>query len=132
MKPARLAIHAVVALAMVAGCSKSGPSNRTPKRTLDGAHDSAANDAQRPRLEAIPAQPRPVLLPTVGECAPKSPNQLGVASCYDNKPCRGQWIKSEAGTPACVCFSQKEGCAEGMICCKATKGCTKQENCYAP
>lgn len=132
MKPSRLGIVAVIALGVLVGCSKTGPSNRTPKRTLDGAHDSAANDGQRPRLQATPPRPRPVILPTVGDCAPKSANNLAVASCFDNKPCRGQWVKTDAGTPACACFSEKEGCAEGMICCNATKHCTKPQECYAP
>jgi hypothetical protein len=132
MRPFRPAILAFLALSILAGCGKAASSKPEPKRTLDGAHDSAANDSQRPRLQAVPPEPRPTILPTAGECAPKSPNRLAVASCYNNNPCRGQWIQSAAGTPACACFSQKDGCEEGKICCAATKGCTKPEECYAP
>jgi hypothetical protein len=116
-------------------CSRREPSKaqREPKRIFKDANDLAENDAKRPRLELSPPEPRLELIASEGECAPKSENQLAVASCYKNVACRGQWARTEKGGPAeCWCYAKKGGCDEGTICCISSRKCEKPENCYVP
>ena len=117
------------------GCSERGPSKvqREPKRVLKGANDLGANDAKRPRLELSAPEPKLEIIASEGDCAPKSENELAVASCYKNLCCRGQWARSERGGPVeCWCYAKKGGCDEGTICCAVSRKCEKIENCYAP
>ena len=116
------------------GCGRreTSTSQPQPKRVLNGAHDLAENDSKRPRLKLAPPEPKLRALASVGDCAPKSENQLAVGSCFDNKPCRGQWIRAEAGQVECSCFGKSGGCDEGTICCSVTHRCEKPQNCYLP
>jgi len=117
------------------GCSGRGSSKaqREPKRVFKDANDLGANDAKRPRLELSPPEPRLEVIASEGGCAPKSENELAVASCYKNVACRGQWARTEKGGPVdCWCFAKKGGCDEGTICCGVSRRCEKIENCYAP
>lgn len=116
-------------------CSGRGLSKtqREPKRVFKGANDLGANDAKRPRLELSAPEPKLDMLASEGNCAPKSENELAVASCYKNLACRGQWARSEkGGSPECWCYAKKGGCDEGTICCAVSRKCEKIENCYAP
>ena len=127
----------MIILAVAGGfaCSGRGPSKaqREPKRILKEANDLGANDAKRPRLELSPPEPKLDVIASEGNCAPKSENELAVASCYKNAPCRGQWARTEKGGPAeCWCYAKKGGCDEGTICCAVSRKCEKIENCYAP
>ena len=129
------AISIILVLAGGFACSGRAPSKaqREPKRILKDANDLAANDAKRPRLELSPPEPKLDVIASEGNCAPKSENELAVASCYKNVGCRGQWARTEkAGQPECWCYTKKGGCDEGTICCKVSRRCEKIENCYAP
>lgn len=120
----------------VMGCGRRETSTSQPqakpKRVLNGAHDLAANDSKRPRFELAPPEPKLRPLRSVGDCAPKSENPLVVASCFDNKPCGGQWIRTEAGQVECSCYGKSGGCPEGTICCSVTHRCEKIQYCYFP
>lgn len=117
------------------GCSRRGASKvqREPKRVLKDANDLGANDAKRSRLELSAPEPKLEIIASEGDCAPKSENELAVASCYKNLACRGQWARSDRGGPVeCWCYAKKGGCDEGTICCAVSRKCEKIENCYAP
>ncbi|MBZ5655843.1 MAG: hypothetical protein LAO56_11280 [Acidobacteriia bacterium] len=134
----RQKLWAMLIILMVAGlfaCSGRGTSKaqKEPKRVFKEANDLAENDAKRPRLELSPPEPKLEMIASEGECAPKSQNELAVASCYKNVACRGQWARAEKGGPVeCWCFAKKGGCDEGTICCAASRACEKPENCYVP
>ena len=133
-RPAPLFIMMLIITVMGCGRRETSTSQLQPKpkRVLSGAHDLAANDSKRPRSKLAPPEPKLRTLASVGDCAPKSENQLAVASCFDNKPCRGQWIRADAGQVACSCFGKSGGCKEDEICCSVTHRCEKIQNCYFP
>ena len=131
-------LWAMLIILMAAGqfaCSGRGPSKaqKEPKRVFKEANDLAVNDAKRPRLELSPPEPKLEVIASEGECAPKSQNELAVASCYKSAGCRGQWARTEKGGPVdCWCYATKGGCGEGTICCAVSRKCEKPENCYVP
>jgi hypothetical protein len=115
------------------GCSKEKGKNQQPTRILQGANDVAGNDAKKIPLELSAPEPELDIVASVGNCAPQHKNELAVASCYKDVPCRGQFARSEkGGAVECWCYSQKGGCGEGTICCSASRKCEKPENCYIP
>lgn len=123
---------AVAGLECCSGTRSSKPQPQ-PKRVFKDANDLAENDAKRPRLQLSPPEPILDVIPNEGACAPKSENELAVASCYKNAACRGQWARSEKGGQAdCWCYAKKGGCSEGTICCAASRRCENPKNCYVP
>jgi hypothetical protein len=134
----RRKLWAMLIILMVAGlfaCSGVRPSKsqHEPKRIFKDANDLAENDSKRPRLQLSPPEPKLDVVASEGACAPKSENELAVASCYKNAACRGQWARSEkAGSAECWCYAKKGGCGDGTICCAASRKCEKPENCYVP
>ena len=134
MKPAALWTAVLILVAAGIGCSGHGSSKAQPepKRTLQEANDFGKDDSKRARLELSPPEPKLNVLRSNGDCAPKHENELAVASCFNNTPCRGQWARGESGQAECWCFAQKGGCDEGTICCAASRKCEKPEHCYVP
>jgi hypothetical protein len=129
------AILTLLVLGFLAACSHDAAQKApaTPKRVMKDANDLPAEDAKRPRLELSPPEPALEVIASEGNCAPKHENELAVGSCYQNQACRGQWARSEKGGRAeCWCYASKGGCAEGTICCSASRRCEKPENCYVP
>jgi hypothetical protein len=125
----------ILTVADLLACSGARPSNsqREPKRVFKDANDLAENDAKRPRLQLSPPEPILEVVASEGACAPKSENELAVASCYKNAACRGRWARAEKGGPTeCWCYAKKGGCGEGTICCTASRKCEKPEKCYVP
>jgi len=124
----------LIAAGLLACSGRVSPkSERQPKRVLKDANDLGVNDANRPRLTLSPPEPKLEVVASVGDCAPKSENQLAVAACFNNTPCRGKWARAEkGGVVECWCFATKGGCGEGTICCASSRKCEKPENCYAP
>lgn len=135
MQSRKLCITLIIAASFaLPGCTRQeGPKAQEPKRVHQGANDVAGNDAKRPPLELSAPEPKLDVVASVGNCAPQSKNELAVASCYKDVPCRGQWARAEKGGPVeCWCYYQKGGCGEGTVCCSASRRCEKPENCYVP
>jgi hypothetical protein len=132
------AVVMILATMGTVACSKQAANKRKAEpRVLKGANDFGKDDAKRPRLELSEPEPKLEVLASVGDCAPKHQNELAIASCFNNTPCRGQWARTaEANSPQgsvdCWCFAKKGGCEEGTICCAASRRCEKPERCYVP
>jgi hypothetical protein len=134
MKSRNFCVALIIAASIATyGCSKEKGKAQQPTRILQDANDVAGNDAKKAPLELSAPEPKLDIVASVGNCAPQSKNELAVASCYKETPCRGQFARSEKGGPVeCWCYSQKGGCGEGTVCCSASRKCEKPENCYIP
>jgi hypothetical protein len=136
MKPRKMwELLIILMAAALFACSgqSSSKSQREPKRVLKDANDLAGSDANRPRLALSAPEPLLEVVASSGSCAPTSKNELAVASCYKDVPCRGQHARTKKGGDVeCWCYSQKGGCGEGTVCCSASRRCEKIETCYAP
>src|SRR5258708_988486 len=122
----RRKLWAMLIILMVAGlfaCSGVRPSKPQPepKRILKDANDLAENDSKRPRLQLAPPEPKLDVVASEGTCAPKSENELAVASCYKNAACRGQWARTAKVSPAeCWCYAKKRGCGKAPLSFQST------------
>jgi len=125
MKASKLAIFAIVALALLAACGHQVASlpNEPPASDRDIAEHHAMLAGGR-KMEPTPSERFDIAV-VGGTCAPKVTAKFAVTACVDEKPCNGHGLRIAGGDVVCACYEVRGGCASGTFCNRRSRTCMK-------
>jgi hypothetical protein len=128
----RAALLVVALPALLTACQQKdsrADQKRDEQRERPNVDDNASGDAQKQPIRPMES-PSFTVVASVGTCAPPADGVRNVGACCNDKPCHGQCVvESGSKDTTCSCFGERGGCAEGLVCCKRTRSCTKLEVC---
>ena len=106
-----------------AGCARLGVQDASgqDERTVEATTSAPSGLVPLGPPDGQPLVNRPIEV-GAGDCAPRYTNNL-VGTCINNRPCRGFGERDERGALQCVCFAQRQGCAENERCDLERKAC---------
>lgn len=115
-------------------CLVTCAENHAAKREATKASPEAIRrDGARPVTPAvIPDAPRPPVVASKGDCAPRAEGEATLVACCNNHPCIGECVESAPGKIECDCYGTRGGCEAGLVCCKYRRACVKPEECEVP